>query len=193
MSKETIKTYRQKRKTDLIYIMGGKCQICGYNKCEAALEFHHCNSNEKDFNLSNGNCRSLEKDLREARKCILLCANCHREVEYNNLKLNPVFNEEKAKEVIERNSIKKIYCADCGKKITSGAIRCEECSQKARRKVERPSREELKELIYTLPFTTIGKQFGVTDNAIRKWCIQYGLPSKKREIKQYDKKEWEKI
>ena len=152
MSKETIKTYRQKRKTDLIYIMGGKCQICGYNKCEAALEFHHCNSNEKDFNLSNGNCRSLEKDLREARKCILLCANCHREVEYNNLKLNPVFDEEKAKEVIERNSIKKIYCVDCGEKITSGAIRCEECSQKARRKVERPSREELKKLmsVYSL-------------------------------------------
>lgn len=193
MSKETIKTYRQKRKSDLIYIMGEKCQICGYNKCDAALEFHHCNSNEKDFNLSNGNCRSLEKDLHEARKCILLCANCHREVEYNNLKLNPVFDEEKAKEVIERNSIKKIYCVDCGKKITSGAIRCEECSQKARRKVERPSREELKKLIRNKSMVEVGRLFGVSDNGIRKWCIAENLPSRKKDILSFTDEEWEKI
>lgn len=193
MSKEIIKTYRQKRKSDLVYIMGGKCQICGYNKCEAALEFHHCDPNEKEFGLSSGNCRSLEKDLREARKCILLCANCHREVEYNNLKLSPIFDEEKAKEVIERNSIKKLYCMDCGKEITSDAIRCKECSQKARRKVERPSREELKKLIRNKSMVEVGRLFGMSDNGIRKWCIAENLPSRKKDILSFTNEEWEKI
>lgn len=60
---------------------GSKCQICGYNKCSEALEFHHNNPNEKDFNLSD---RDLILDWqiikKELDKCILVCANCHREI-----------------------------------------------------------------------------------------------------------------
>jgi uncharacterized protein YjcR len=48
-----------------------------------------------------------------------------------------------------------------------------------KRCVERPNRDELKQLIRTLPFTKIGKMFGVSDNAIRKWCNAYNLPRKK--------------
>lgn len=61
------------------------------------------------------------------------------------------------------------------------------------RKVERPNRESLKEMIRTTPFTTIGKNFGVSDNAIRKWCKSYDLPFKSSEIKKYSDEEWEKI
>ena len=63
----------------------------------------------------------------------------------------------------------------------------------AQRKVIRPSREELKQLIRTIPFTRIAEQFGVSDNAIRKWCKAENLPSKKSEINQYSVSEWEKI
>ena len=55
------------------------------------------------------------------------------------------------------------------------------------------SREELKELIYTMPMTKIGEKFGVSDNAIRKRCLSFGLPSKKSEISKYSKEEWDKI
>lgn len=55
------------------------------------------------------------------------------------------------------------------------------------------SREELKKLIRTTPFTTIGKQYGVTDNAVRKWCDKYNLPRKVKEIKSYSDEEWELI
>ena len=87
----------------------------------------------------------------------------------------------------------KNYCIDCGKEITSGALRCSDCNQKKSRVVERPSREELKKLIYNFPFSQIGKQFNVSDNTIRKWCINYNLPSKKKDIKQYSLEEWELV
>lgn len=54
-----------------------------------------------------------------------------------------------------------------------------------KRKTSWPSKEELSELIKTVPLTTIGKKFGVSDNAVRKWCKFYGLPCKKKDIKVY--------
>jgi len=60
---------------------GGKCQLCGYNKCSDALEFHHF-LNQKNFGISaKGYTRSWEKVKKELDICILMCANCHREVE----------------------------------------------------------------------------------------------------------------
>lgn len=75
----------QKRRNELKHMSveykGGKCIICNYNKCFAALEFHHINPLEKDFSISRkGNTRSWEKVKTELDKCILLCANCHREL-----------------------------------------------------------------------------------------------------------------
>ena len=90
-----------------------------------------------------------------------------------------------------RNNRRFYFCPDCGQPVTQAGARCIKCRHFADRKVERPSREELKKLIRTTPFTTIGKQFNVVDNTIRKWCIAENLPSKSREIKQYTDKEWE--
>lgn len=57
------------------------CAICGYNKCEVALEFHHVNQEDKKYCISRG--QFGNKDLiDEVQKCILLCANCHREIHY---------------------------------------------------------------------------------------------------------------
>lgn len=79
-SSESVDNRRRKLKHELVKYKGGKCEICGYDKCEAALEFHHLNPEEKDFQLSGGNTCSLEKMKKEADKCILVCANCHREI-----------------------------------------------------------------------------------------------------------------
>jgi len=62
---------------------GGKCEICGYNKCLGALDFHHLNPNEKDFSISDSSkYHNLEEMKKEVDKCILVCANCHREIHY---------------------------------------------------------------------------------------------------------------
>ena len=61
------------------------------------------------------------------------------------------------------------------------------------RKVERPSREDLKQLIRTTPFTQIAQKYGVSDNAIRKWCVAMNLPNKKGDINNYSEEEWNLI
>ena len=85
------KKYREltnKRKTEnkqrVISVLGGKCCICGYDKCSGALECHHINPKEKDTNI----CKMIgkewnEKIENELKKCKLLCSNCHREHHWN--------------------------------------------------------------------------------------------------------------
>jgi transposase len=73
---------RRKIKATLVAEFGGACQVCGYSRCLAALEFHHRIPAEKLFSLSHeGVTRSLERARLEAQKCVLLCGNCHAEVE----------------------------------------------------------------------------------------------------------------
>lgn len=84
-------------------------------------------------------------------------------------------------------------CCDCGKEISKGAERCVQCESKNRIKPKKITREELKEYIRTKSFLEIGRMYGVSDNAIRKWCDSYNLPRKKREINSYTDEEWEKI
>lgn len=85
------------------------------------------------------------------------------------------------------------YCKICKKEITSRATYCEDCVKIMSRKVQRPSREILKQEIRTMSFVSLGKKYNVTDNAIRKWCDQYNLPRRKNDISQYTDEEWEKI
>lgn len=82
-----ITSIRHALKKALIQYKGGKCEICGYDKCLSALEFHHLNPQEKEFSLSDytsGMNVNVEKAFAEVEKCSLLCANCHREVHYND-------------------------------------------------------------------------------------------------------------
>ena len=73
---------RRKVKRILVEEAGGGCVGCGYDRCIAALEFHHVDPAEKAFSLSHrGVARSLARARAEAEKCVLLCANCHAEVE----------------------------------------------------------------------------------------------------------------
>ena len=75
-------TRRLKRlKQMVVEYKGGKCLIYGYNKYVGAFNLHHIDENAKEFGLSTRNLtRSWEKLKAEADKCILVCANCHREI-----------------------------------------------------------------------------------------------------------------
>ncbi len=79
--------YRKKRfliKKELVEYKGGKCKMCGYSKSLRALQFHHLDPSEKDFNI--GGVSTLNEDVKkELDKCILVCANCHSEIHDNNL------------------------------------------------------------------------------------------------------------
>ena len=183
----------------MVYVMGDKCQLCGYNKCIKALEFHHINPEEKDFTFDKAKSKSWETTNLELQKCILVCANCHREI-HDNLEafsLKSSYNPERAKEITARihrlKNHQDTYCSNCGAIISSKAKLCPKCFNETRRIVSRPERNILKQEIRTTPFLQIGKKYGVTDNAIRKWCKSYNLPSKKKEINEYSDEEWIKI
>lgn len=89
---------------------------------------------------------------------------------------------------------KKYYCLNCEKNIVSkeGGI-CHQCLSLKSRKTERPTREELKNLIRTKSFLEIARIYGVSDNAIRKWCDSEKLPRKKSVIKNISDADWKNI
>ena len=74
--------WRRRTKERLVQEAGGACAICGYDRYVGALEFHHLDPRQKAFGLSmHGITRSLADLRAEAAKCVLLCGNCHAEVE----------------------------------------------------------------------------------------------------------------
>jgi hypothetical protein len=77
-----------KRKARLVELKGGKCEICGYNKNQSALCFHHLEPSQKSFPIDIRKCSnsSWARLLSEADKCQLLCLNCHAELH------NPAFS-----------------------------------------------------------------------------------------------------
>jgi len=81
-----IKVIRETNKLKAVEYKGGQCSKCGYKKCLKALEFHHIDQMTKELGLSDNWGNSFEKIKIELDKCILLCSNCHREIQdANNL------------------------------------------------------------------------------------------------------------
>ena len=80
-TKRLIVDRRRKLKLMGVEYLGGECSRCGYNKCVAALEFHHRDPKEKDRSIRLGaDTISWERMKLELDKCILLCSNCHHEI-----------------------------------------------------------------------------------------------------------------
>lgn len=139
------------------------CEICGqkaeWNNMPLQLQLDHINGNHNDNRLEN---------LR------IICPNCHTQTE--------TFGNKRTKS--------HKYCIDCGKEICLTSTRCNSCARKTRvtykiKPEDRPSKEELLNLIKTKSFVEIGKTYGVTDNAIRKWCKDYELPYTKGQLKDF--------
>lgn len=59
---------------------GARCGVCGYDRCLAALDFHHRDPTKKELGIGTGNTPGIARLRLEARKCLLVCANCHREI-----------------------------------------------------------------------------------------------------------------
>jgi hypothetical protein len=79
---EAVVRRRRRVKQILVEEAGGSCRLCGYDRSPAALEFHHVDPHEKQFGVAAGGmARSLDRLRAEVRKCVLLCSNCHAEVE----------------------------------------------------------------------------------------------------------------
>jgi hypothetical protein len=85
---EAVSERRRAVKQRLVDEAGGCCVLCGYDRSVAALQFHHLDPATKRFALSGkGVTRAMDSARAEAAKCILLCANCHAEVEAGHARL----------------------------------------------------------------------------------------------------------
>ena len=125
---------RKERKELLVKGFGGKCQICGYDKCKRALEFHHINPQEKDLNFSKSN-YSWERIVNECKKCICVCANCHREIHEGliDLDTSKQYFDESLVEDYDSTNLEKYYdiCPVCKKrKLKSQKYCSRECYDK---------------------------------------------------------------
>jgi hypothetical protein len=94
-----VKTWRNRTKDRMIEAMGGKCVCCGYNSCRDAFDFHHLKPEEKRFSFGGMRANPIAwiRIVEELRKCILVCANCHREIEAGKRdieNLQSTFNEQ---------------------------------------------------------------------------------------------------
>jgi transcription elongation factor Elf1 len=166
--------FKRRKKEQAIKIFGGKCQICGYDKCMGALDFHHLDPSKKDENIGRAIIQwKWERVKPELDKCILLCSNCHREIHYKQVDSHELLNLYKP--------WIKIICPVCKNEFDTkneGQIYCSSsCLSFSQRRTVRPSKEELKKLVddKSIAWTKMGEMFGVSDNAVRKWSRQYGL------------------
>ena len=119
-NKDSVDKRRWEKKEELVKYKGGKCEVCGYDKCIDALEFHHINKDTKSFGIGGRLTRSLNELKKEADKCILVCSNCHREIHYKENKAkrdayyfsqNKFYEEHKERGKIDE--IDKDFVIDC--------------------------------------------------------------------------------
>ena len=162
--------------------------------CHAATDSY---SRNKKIKIDERKVIELIKEGKTIRQVLLILGlsdgsanytRIYQILEQNNLQyVNFSHNQHLINEPNQPN-----FCINCGKPIVSSSIRCKKCEINYRkttgehttRQVERPSKEELLREIATSSFSAVGRKYGVSDNAIRKWCSSYGLPTHKKEIKE---------
>lgn len=198
-----IKTDRLKWKLFSNGLKQYKCEKCGntqWNGDQISLQLHHINGDNTDNRLENlqvlcPNCHSQtdnfcggnnrhddEGKVYHCRCCGVemdrtktgLCDECYKKMVNGELEINTIMPYPR----VRRYGV----CVECGKRVDSHSIRCDKCNKKLQRKVERPSKEELNQLLKKSNFVAIGRTYGVSDNAVRKWCKYYGLPYRKKDM-----------
>ncbi len=134
-----------------------KCETCGCTEWTGKpipLELHHIDGNRFNNALVN---------------LIILCPNCH------------AFTDNYRGRGIKRQPRKKkstgLYCTECNKEISkkSKSGKCRDCIPRGLRRVKWPTKEELGDLVWSMPLNRIARKYGVSDTTIGKWCRHYGV------------------
>lgn len=192
----------------LIHLRGHKCECCHNTEWLGQpinLEVHHIDGDKTNNELDNlqllcKNCHSYTdnygtKNIKHKHVtdqeliAALKTSPSIREALLSLSMSDAGGNYQRARKLINEHhivmpiAIKERYCPDCGKAISAEGNYCPECAAIHQRRAIRPTKEELLNLIQTTPFVKIGELYGVTDNAVRKWCKVYGLPFRKKDIK----------
>lgn len=173
MNSKAVVRAQKRKKQNAVDHFGGKCQLCGYSKCLDALEFHHLDKKIKEESPSYVILRwAWERAKEELEKCILVCSNCHREI-HSVSGVGIMDLQRLIKPWMDKE------CCHCKKMFSTKQYDQKFCSpsckQVSERRVVRPSKNELKVLMQTTSWIQLGRMFGVSDNAVRKWARKYDL------------------
>lgn len=180
MSYEYVKRWRTLVRKRALTAFGNKCGLCGYNKCVQALEFHHINPDEKDFNISGYKVASWSAFVDELKKCVLVCANCHREIHNGVSDVNDISTRyDIAYDIWEENNDAYDSCPGCGR---LKSIRHNYCSTACRITHTQDNLHidwsviDLVNLIEMYPtYTKIGEIIGVSGVSVRREIVKQGL------------------
>ena len=175
---------------EIFWINYYDAQNSGYNLSPGGSEPHFCKHNEQILDGLYNDLLNTKMPYKELCEKYGVSIGFVSEFNNGNTWRKDEFEYPIRKE--RSNQKQERRCLNCGK-IVGRADYCPECAAQRKRLVERPTKEVLKTLIRTKSFVDIGKDYGVSDNAVRKWCDTYGLPRKKTEIKSYSDEEWELI
>ena len=170
-----LKDWRIRTKLRILEAMGGKCVCCEYNRHYSAMELHHLDPSVKEFNLGGIRARPKSWDtiVQELRKCVLVCCLCHREIEAGIRQLPETFSRFDESFADYETAKPKGLCSVCNteyeKKSKYQRFCTTECATKHRRKVVRPNKDEVLLMLQTMSMEAVGRHYGVTGNAVRKW------------------------
>jgi len=182
MSKNSdkVKLWRKNCKDRIVQAFGGSCCVCGYNRCHAALALHHLDPTQKDFTFGSirANPKNWKDLVKELRKCVLVCNNCHCEIHANYINVPdnaPIFNEIFADYIEVQRNAKLTPCPVCNKLKSAHLINCSsECAGRSQRKVDWDS-IDLKEEIKTKTVIKISEELNCSDAAVHKRLRKLGL------------------
>lgn len=197
-SKKCAATVRRRElKTMLVEYCGGKCQSCGYNKYNGALEFHHVADSGKEFALGNSEHIAISLVIEELDKCVVVCSNCHKEIHGKLIacpainiafrdsirdtitKKKQVNNSGYKKSLKQPRTILPVGCltTDCLGSVYDKGGYCRKCAgRKLAKEIGNwPTDEELKVLAWKMPTSDLCKQIGVSDKAVEKRMKRLGI------------------
>lgn len=145
---------RWKVKLKCIEYKGGKCQTCGYSKCAQALDFHHIDPTTKSFTVSGHGTKSWQSLQNELDKCVMLCANCHRELhaEETKHKVWYLLPDESAPRPPSKKSLRP-----------------------KQKRVDWPSNENLIDAVSRSSYSAVGRKLGCSPNAVVNHMKRRGL------------------
>lgn len=172
---ERVKLWRRRTKERLVEAFGDACCICSYARCVKALEFHHLDPSKKDFfyGEATANIRAWKHIVKEIRKCVLVCSNCHKEI-HAGVTMVPEnahrFDECYAEyeKIVNR---KKEYdkCPVCeGEKPIHFKTCSRKCSQSRQGHVDWSKYNVTKLLKQFKTYEEVGRRLNITGAAVRR-------------------------
>lgn len=172
-SSEAVKKWRQVTKQRMVDSFGSRCGICGYDKCNNALEFHHLNPEEKELTFGHITACPVgwNKIVIELRKCICVCSNCHKEIHDGITKVKEGvqrFNESFVEFYLEKRKDYYDECPVCGKEKRKDRRTCSKICAGALTGKADWKNVDLEKLLKTNTIDEIAEILNVSKSAVTK-------------------------